>query len=93
MQHTLSLLGTLTDLQPGLSEVMLSSAGLGPALEFSLLHTPEKLVRREVSAGVLRMALALRPTSKVCALGGGGCPGSRASLLGREYLHGTVSIL
>lgn len=66
MQHTLSLLGTLTELQPGLSEVMLSSPGLGPALEFSLLHTPERLVRKEVSAGVLRMAISLRSTSKVC---------------------------
>lgn len=69
MQHTLSLLGTLTDLQPGLSEVMLSSPGLGPTLEFSLLHTPDKFVRTEVSAGVLRMAIALRHTSKVSLAG------------------------
>ncbi|CAM9534532.1 unnamed protein product, partial [Ectocarpus sp. 8 AP-2014] len=64
VQHTMSLLGTLTELQPELSSVMLSSPGLGPALEFSLLHTPEKLVRREVSTGVLRMAISLRKTSK-----------------------------
>lgn len=61
----MSLLGTLTELQPELSSVMLSSPGLGPALEFSLLHTPEKLVRKEVSTGVLRMAVSLRKTSKV----------------------------
>lgn len=61
----MSLLGTLTELQPGLSEVMLSSPGLGPALEFSLLHTPEKLVRKGVAGGVLRMARDLRPSSKV----------------------------
>ncbi|CAB1113461.1 unnamed protein product [Ectocarpus sp. CCAP 1310/34] len=65
VQHTMSLLCTLTELQPELSSVMLSSPGLGPALEFSLLHTPEKLVRREVSTGVLRMAISLRKTSKV----------------------------
>lgn len=65
IQHTLSLLGTLTELEPGLSEVMLSSPGLGPALGFSLLHTPERLVRKEVSAGVLGMAISLRLTSKV----------------------------
>eukprot|EP00903_Cladosiphon_okamuranus_P019913 g18301.t2 len=64
VQHTMSLLGTLTELQPELSSVMLSSPGLGPALEFSLLHTPEKLVRKEVSTGVLRMALSLRKKSK-----------------------------
>lgn len=63
VQHTLALLGTLTELQPGLSEVMLGSPGLGPALEFSLLHTPERLVRKEVSAGVLRMAISLRSAS------------------------------
>lgn len=61
----MSLLGTLTELQPELSSVMLSSPGLGPALEFSLLHTPEKLVRKEVSTGVLRMAVSLRKKSKV----------------------------
>ncbi len=61
----MSLLGTLTELQPELSSVMLSSPGLGPALEFSLLHTPEKLVRKEVSSGVLRMAISLRKKSKV----------------------------
>lgn len=65
VQHTMSLLGTLTELQPELSSVMLSSPGLGPALEFSLLHTPEKLVRKEVSIGVLRMAISLRKKSKV----------------------------
>jgi len=65
VQHTMSLLGTLTELQPELSSVMLSSPGLGPALEFSLLHTPERLVRKEVSTGVLRMALSLRKKSKV----------------------------
>lgn len=65
VQHTMSLLGTLTELQPELSSVMLSSPGLGPALEFSLLHTPEKLVRTEVSKGVLRMAVSLRKKSKV----------------------------
>ena len=64
----MSLLGTLTELQPELSSVMLSSPGLGPALEFSLLHTPEKLVRKEVSTGVLRMAISLRKKSKVCTL-------------------------
>ena len=62
----MSLLGTLTKLQPELSSVMLSSPGLGPALEFSLLHTPENLVRKEVSTGVLRMAISLRKKSKVC---------------------------
>lgn len=64
MQYALSLLGALTELRPELSEVMLSSAGLGPALEFSLLHTHDNLVRKEVSTGVLRMALSLRPTSQ-----------------------------
>eukprot|EP00752_Nemacystus_decipiens_P004045 g3704.t1 len=64
VQHTMSLLGTLTEFQPELSSVMLSSPGLGPALEFSLLHTPEKLVRKEVSTGVLRMAISLRKKSK-----------------------------
>lgn len=61
----MSLLGTLAELQPGLSEVLLSSPGLGPALEFSLLHTPERLVRAKVSSGVTRMALTLRSTSQV----------------------------
>lgn len=78
VQHTMSLLAALTELEPELCSVMLSSPGLGPALEFSLLHTPEKLVRREVSTGVLRMAIQLRETSKVSKQtdthhGGGGC--------------------
>ncbi|CAM9482017.1 unnamed protein product [Scytosiphon promiscuus] len=64
VQHTMSLLAALTELEPELCSVMLSSPGLGPALEFSLLHTPEKLVRREVSTGVLRMAVQLREKSK-----------------------------
>ena len=65
VQHTMSLLGTLAELQPGLSGVLLSSPGLGPALEFSLLHTPERLVRAKVSSGVIRMVLTLRSTSQV----------------------------
>lgn len=60
------LLEALTMLQPGLSGVMLGSKCLGAALEYSLLHTREELVRQEVARGVLKIAIALRETSQVC---------------------------
>lgn len=59
------ILQTLTTLEPSLSGVMLSSKCLGAALEYSLLHTSEELVRTEVARGVLRIAISLRDTSQV----------------------------
>lgn len=58
------LLRALTMLEPGLSGIMLGSKCLGSALEYSLLHTREDLVRHEVARGVF--ALSLRETSQVC---------------------------
>lgn len=59
------LLQALAMSEPVLSGVMLSSNCLGAALEYSLLHTRENLVRQEVAKGVMNIAVALRETSQV----------------------------
>lgn len=59
------LLQALAMVEPRLSGVMLGSKCLGAALEYSLLHTRENLVRQEVAKGVMNIAVALRETSQV----------------------------
>lgn len=67
VQHTMALLCALAQLEPGLSEVIVSSPCLGSALSFSLLRTPELLVRKKVAEGVMNMAqMKLDKPSQVC---------------------------
>ncbi|CAM9113487.1 unnamed protein product [Discosporangium mesarthrocarpum] len=64
MQHTMTILVTLALHKPELLDVILNYPHLGSTLEYSLLSTPEKMVRKEVAAGVLRMAHELRSSAK-----------------------------
>lgn len=67
VQHTMALLCALAQLEPGLSEVIVSSPCLGSALSFSLLRTPELLVRKKVAEGVMNMAqIKIDKPSQVC---------------------------
>jgi ubiquitin C-terminal hydrolase len=63
VQHTMSLLVALTVFQPSLVDTFLQFPDLSQALLFGLVHTPESLVRKEVSSGVYRMAERLRGPS------------------------------
>ncbi|CAM9149145.1 unnamed protein product, partial [Phaeothamnion confervicola] len=59
MRHSTALLTALTTLWPPLLDAVLQFPSLPACLEFGLVRTPEAAVRREVAAGVLRMATEL----------------------------------